>query len=101
MPLADFQTDFPMVNLMENYWEWNPHHVDAAEWLAPRDGGPLCDSHYGPLIHYYLETVNEWLPIAWESLKPDIIHVLLNHSDCDGSTSTVAYRPICWCVDGP
>jgi hypothetical protein len=22
--------------------------------------------------------------IKWESLKPDVLHVLLNHSDCDG-----------------
>lgn len=24
------------------------------------------------------------LPIKWESLKPDVLHELLHHSDCDG-----------------
>lgn len=25
-----------------------------------------------------------WLPIAWKALRPDPLHVLLRHSDCDG-----------------
>jgi len=25
-----------------------------------------------------------WLPVKWSSLKPDMLHYLLNHSDCDG-----------------
>jgi hypothetical protein len=29
----------------------------------------------------------ESLPIKWEALKPDPLHVLLYHSDCDGEIS--------------
>lgn len=28
--------------------------------------------------------ITSWLPIKWETLRPDPLLVLLNHSDCDG-----------------
>jgi hypothetical protein len=39
----------------------------------------LSDAEY---IEMY---VTRWLPIKWEILKPDPLHILLNHSDCDGT----------------
>lgn len=48
--------------------------------LALMDGhydGALPDSHE---VH---------LPISWDSLRPDPLHVLLNHSDCAGSLLAV------------
>lgn len=34
----------------------------------------------------YLETyLFQFLPIKWESLKYDPLHILLHHSDCDGT----------------
>lgn len=37
---------------------------------------------------------SDGLPLQWESLKPDILHVLLNHSDCDGSISPADALPL-------
>lgn len=56
----------------------------AMEWLASREGGPLCGSHYGPLIHGRLEEIQRFIPIRWDVLKPDPLIVLLDHSDYDG-----------------
>lgn len=35
-----------------------------------------------------------YLPIYWETLKPDVIHVLLTHSDCDGLINTNHLIPL-------
>lgn len=35
-------------------------------------------------LPFWMEQAERALPIKWESLKPDVLHVLLNHSDCDG-----------------
>lgn len=34
------------------------------------------------------------LPIKWQSLKPDPIHTLLNHSDCEGSIAAADCGPL-------
>lgn len=34
------------------------------------------------------------LPIKWEALKPDPLHILLNHSDCDGEIRWEDAEPI-------
>ncbi len=34
------------------------------------------------------------LPLAWERLKPEPIHILLNHSDCDGEIAVDDCIPI-------
>jgi hypothetical protein len=36
------------------------------------------------LCGIYIRNVAPLLPIKWSSLKPDPLHVLLDHSDCDG-----------------
>ena len=35
-----------------------------------------------------------WFPIPWSALKPNPIHELLNHSDCDGLIEPEACRLI-------
>lgn len=77
------------LHLMEHYytedsWIDGPPDKDAMNWAAPREGGPLCKSHYGPLLHSWINRVSAWLPISWDVLKPDVLHILLDHSDCDG-----------------
>lgn len=67
---------------------------ESVEWASPRDGGPLCGSHMGPPLARYAEEVNEWLPISWESLRPDPLHALLNHSDCDGEIAAEDCAPL-------
>jgi hypothetical protein len=32
----------------------------------------------------FMKELDRQLPIPWEALKPDALHELLNHSDCDG-----------------
>lgn len=66
----------------------------ALNWAAPRDGGSLCGSHYGPELLRYIETVKEWLPISFDALKPDPIHVLLNHSDCEDDIAVENLIPL-------
>src|SRR3990172_2194113 len=38
--------------------------------------------------------VARWLPIKWESLRPDPLHILLNHSDCDCRIAAADCGPI-------
>lgn len=35
-----------------------------------------------------------FFPIAWESLRPDPLHVLLNHSDCEGEIAAEDCAPL-------
>lgn len=83
-----FAAGIPL-HMMERYYSpgdvfYGPPSSDALEWIAPREGGPLCKSHYGPELHYWFDRMLKWLPISWDVLKPDILHILLDHSDCDG-----------------
>ncbi len=78
------------LDLMEGFHDCP--RTDALEWAAPRDGGPTCGSHFGPVLHSWCKKVDDALPISWEALRPDVIHVLLNHSDCDGSIKAYVCR---------
>jgi hypothetical protein len=82
------------LELMEGFYR--PPDEEAMRWLAPgTDGnGPVCKSHYGPAMHYWLETAVKWLPIRWEVLSKDVLHVLLNHSDCDGDIKVYDCGPL-------
>ncbi len=77
------------LQLMERYyvlddWLHGPPDQTAIDWIKPREGGPLCGSHYGPALYHWIDRITPWLPIKWDALKPDVLHVLLDHSDCDG-----------------
>lgn len=89
------------LHLMEGFYSADPSEVfhgvpsrAALEWAAPREGGPLCKSHYGPELYHWIERVIEWLPISWDVLKPDVLHVLLNHSDYDGEIEAEYCAPL-------
>src|SRR6185436_20958665 len=60
----------PPLTLMEAFFEkgsvYDPFAKMAAEFPATA------------------EAIYESLPIRWDALKPDVLHVLLHHSDCDG-----------------
>lgn len=78
------------LELMEGYYDPDaasfngPPNPSAMEWAAPRTGGPLCKSHYGPALHAWITKVARWLPISWDVLWGDALILLLDHSDCDG-----------------
>lgn len=45
----------------------------------------------------YAHNLHEYhalLPIRWDILKPDILHVLLHHSDCDGEIAAKDCAPM-------
>jgi hypothetical protein len=42
----------------------------------------------------YLKNIDKLLPISWSCLKPDPIHILLNHSDCEGEIAWSDCGPI-------
>lgn len=80
------------LRLMEGFY--GPPNASSMEWLAPRDGGPICGNIHGPVIHDWAAGIAEWLPVKWSTLKPDPLHILLNHSDCDGEISAADCGPI-------
>lgn len=88
------------LQLMEGFYSTDPSSFrgapssQALEWIAPREGGPLCQSHYGPELHYWAQRIIKWIPISWDALKPDVLHVLLNHSDCDGEIEADHCAPL-------
>lgn len=81
------------LDLMEGFY--SEPYSESMEWLAPREGGPLCGDVRGTLIHAWIERhVTKWAPIAWESLKSDVLHVLLDHSDYDGDIPAEQCAPL-------
>ena len=67
--------------------------TEPLEWARPREGGPLGGFN-GVVLHAWIEAVRPWLPIRWESLEPDPIHVLLNHSDAEGEIAVADLIPL-------
>lgn len=49
---------------------------------------------FGPDSRPYLAGLDDRLPIKWESLKPNALHELLYHSDCDGEIAADRCGPI-------
>src|SRR5690348_13110424 len=63
----------PPLGLMEGFFE-RGKYTDPFTMLA-REFPNLAEDYYA------------CLPIRWDALKPDPLHYLLNHSDCDGYIS--------------
>lgn len=47
-----------------------------------------------PTLTDELNELHSHLPIRWDVLKDDPLHVLLNHSDCDGEIPVKALQPL-------
>lgn len=67
---------------------WREKLAEAAglpplQLMSGHYGGELKNCASGP-FKSYIEQVQHNLPIKWEALKPDVLYVLLDHSDCDG-----------------
>jgi hypothetical protein len=81
--------------LMEGFYPGIHGAIDRwMEFVAPRPGGPICGDPAGPLLHNWIQGVREWLPIRWDSLRPDPLHVLLSHSDCEGEIAVEDCIPL-------
>lgn len=70
----------PPLQLMEGFYEQGSH----------RDPFFDLSQQYPNLAASY--TVS--LPIRWECLKPDVLYLLLNHSDCEGEIETEVCAPL-------
>lgn len=66
----------PPLELMEGFF-----HKDTAV-----TGNPFWESYNQDRIGGHLQADSIWmrLPISWDCLKPDPLHELLHHSDCEG-----------------
>lgn len=86
----------PPLGLMEGFWT-SPRdsltsggdsiHVQVAvSWLrVDRPGSDIAEA---------LLSLFDDFPIRWEALKPDPLHLLLYHSDCDGEIASSDCIPI-------
>ena len=63
----------PPLELMEGFY-------------TPFGGWPLPTLYHGYITQWGdgLKRLDKRLPIKWECLKPDPIHKLLHHADCEG-----------------
>lgn len=68
----------PPLMFMEGFYEAGGHR-DPLQCLH------LCCAERKPSL--VSEKSRRALPIRWDALKPDPLHVLLYHSDCDGDIS--------------
>jgi len=84
---------------------WHGAYSAFMRWrkkLAEVAGLPPLDLMEGffPMGHHYAFAGcedQEWyqcLPIKWDALRPDVLHVLLDHSDCDGWIPAIYCGPL-------
>lgn len=67
----------PPLELMEGFYQ---------SLKGPRVYSPVPTLYHGVATESedYFTDLDSFLPIKWECLKPSALHLLLNHSDCDG-----------------
>lgn len=106
------------LELMEGHWGYSPYQKDISEIVAkhatpgafsPDPGGGFVATRESLMtslsavmakdqdlvaMQAVLEDILPYLPLKWESLRPDPIHILLYHSDCDGSIASADCGPI-------
>lgn len=73
----------PPLMLMDGFYSWE--HISAEE--VHEAVSVLCVSSKHEWARDMLDAVRLYcnLPIPWECLRPSPLHLLLRHSDCDGS----------------
>jgi hypothetical protein len=90
----------PPLDLMEGFYEHGPliptfpgiaadRNEEAEARKALEHGG-----HGMPKSVFENCPALRTLPISWDALKPDPLHALLLHSDCDGELETEVCGPI-------
>jgi hypothetical protein len=65
--------------IMEGFYE----APGGTSWDKAAEGKDQENYNLWPFNAHFRHT-HPSLPVKWESLKPDPLHVLLYHSDCDG-----------------
>jgi hypothetical protein len=77
---------------------WNGPYSGFKYWrglIAQAAGIPLglMEGFFDPRVEAP-EEIARWLPVAWSVLKPDVLHVLLNHPDHEGSIESRYCGPL-------
>jgi len=83
------------LGLMEGHFDWELEDEDASNALG-------CRATNGESLPWLWELARGavgCVPIKWEALKPDILHVLLHHSDCDGELEAKHCLPLAHRLD--
>jgi hypothetical protein len=65
----------PPLNLMEGFYDDSDSPLTLLNYKFPKGD---------ELEMFRLREIFKQMPIRWECLKPNPLHDLLNHSDCDG-----------------
>lgn len=78
---------------------WRASYSSFMQWrcvLAKAIGIalPVMEGFVDPTDHTVPLRIRDYLPMRWDALKPDPLHVLLNHSDCDGELAVADLLPI-------
>ena len=77
----------PPLELMEGFY----YHDEIGTLQAVRrslGSGPL------DFLAESIDELERSLPILWDRLKPDVLHELLSHSDCDGELAPGICGPL-------
>ena len=72
--------DIPL-ELMEGFFRWSQVSTEDVEKLATPNNR---DGSFAEWSFDLARAARGNLPISWGVLKPSPLHILLNHSDCDG-----------------
>lgn len=78
------------LDLMEGFYDPSPDSYDMnLSKIAKFLGSTPLDFCGSALLRYAA-----FLPIRWDILKPDVLYVLLDHSDCDGDIPADQCEPL-------
>lgn len=72
----------PPLTFMEGFYNWTEITLDEVKTAVDTLGFEERNKWASDLLQALYQPGN--LPIKWSSLQPSPLHILLNHSDCDG-----------------
>lgn len=80
------------LRLMEGFYSWTEISWEDVTRLTPPTNQDGSFPEWAWDLHRAV--VGAVLPLKWESFKPSPLHILLNHSDCEGSIPWESCRDI-------
>lgn len=82
----------PPLDMMEGFWD--PNLPDHGECLTYKVAADSLERHGDKMSAESLRRIMKRPAIRWDALKPSPLHILLNHSDCDGIIEAKDCGPI-------
>jgi len=74
----------PPLGQMEGFWSEDPNRLAGGDQLSLEVAAAFCERSGNEMSAEQLRRMLKRPAIRWDALKPSPLHVLLNHSDCDG-----------------